>query len=100
MNKQHTTHPRNSRGHQQTCHIPGNDTTLRCGGRGQGRAKIYRISSGVEKWLDYDKIAPILKVVPARGPPVIVPRRPPAACSGWGGGLTAVGSAQDVGSNG
>ena len=28
----------------------------------QVRAKIYRISSGEEKWLDYDKILPILKV--------------------------------------
>ena len=30
----------------------------------QVRAKIYRISSGEEKWLDYDKILPILKVSP------------------------------------
>eukprot|EP01044_Picomonas_judraskeda_P009555 COSAG03_NODE_1168_length_4664_cov_6.133949_4_plen_109_part_00 len=30
----------------------------------QVRAKIYRISSGEEEWLDYDKILPILKVSP------------------------------------
>jgi hypothetical protein len=32
----------------------------------QVRAKIYRISSGREAWLDYDKILPILKVTHAR----------------------------------
>ena len=31
------------------------------------RAKIYRIASGVEKWLDYDRIMPIIKNVGFNG---------------------------------
>jgi hypothetical protein len=49
------------------CPIPPDRSCLRCRGiLMQVRAKIYRISSGREAWLDYDKILPILKVTHAR----------------------------------